>query len=448
MCAACGNSVERDIETLVKGGDAAVQAEKRLGLIRLTRAEPLIAAFENRAHPLDARLAMAGALSRLHLREPDRRIERAMIGALEDPHPALRARAVDELGRFGRRDLVEPVLQLIERERDNQVRLRGLLAVELLMGIEDTWSRNYVRTDRMDSDQRERFTQALVALLPETRDDSLLFGAREWLEIVLAENAEEADELALKARLAEAEAILVAARDLLPDSMHINFKLGRFYYDYVDRAKGEQVLHKGGSLVYVPELKSPPAIDGDLSDPVWQAAARLTDFYSDSAKISAIPSAPETEVLLGHHREHLYIGFAGYEESMSAVSAPEKPRDAEIWMDDSIHFLMDTNRDADTSYIVGTSAAGVFMDMIWPKRHSSDSTFETGTEYGFATDASHWYVEYRIPLEPMQASSVPGTAWNFNIFRVRIGNRSEHTTWKVTHYQVRNQDRWGLLVFR
>ena len=222
----------------------------------------------------------------------------------------------------------------------------------------------------------------------------------------------------------------------------------RFYYDYVDKAKGQQVLHDGGSLVYVPELTSPPELDGDLRDHVWDHATRLTDFYEDSARIGAIPEPPETEVLLGHFRNDLYIGFAGFEESMSNLSAPDKPKDSEIWMDDSVAFLMDTNRDADSSYIVATSAAGVFMDCIWPTRQSTDTSFETGTQYGFATDANHWYVEYRIPLERMQTSSEPGTTWNFNIFRVRIGNRSAHTAWKITHWQVRNQDRWGLLVFK
>ena len=227
----CSDQVDSDIAALVSGGPDTEEAGKRLGFVRLASLEPLIAAFEDRAHPIEARLDLASVLSSLHQREPDRRIEETFVAALRDSNPEIRSAAVTALGKIGRRDLTEPVLQLIERERNEKVQLRCFLAVELLMGIETTWMRDFVRTDRMSAGQRQRFTDALVVLVRDAADDSLRSVAHEWLEVVVAENADEAHGLALKAQMAEAEEILLEGRNLLPDSMHMNFKLGRLTSD-------------------------------------------------------------------------------------------------------------------------------------------------------------------------------------------------------------------------
>ena len=88
LLAGCGEQVDRDIAVVVEGGDDVEAAKMRLGLVSLAQVEPLIQAFESQPHPLRARLDLAEALARLHLREPDPRIESAVIEALRDPEPA------------------------------------------------------------------------------------------------------------------------------------------------------------------------------------------------------------------------------------------------------------------------------------------------------------------------------------------------------------------------
>ena len=441
--AACESRIDRDIALVVAGGDDAADARQRLGLVRLTDVEPLIRAFRDESLPVRARSNFAQALRSLHLREPDQRVESAMIAALDDQHPRVRLEAVSALSQFGKRHLVEPVLRLLEWEQDDDVLLRIFVDLELLMNTH--WT---VNTRRMTREQRARLADIAVRMLAEDVADTVRFRAREWLEVILAEEAEKAHGFALQAELARAESILVAARDKLPDSKHINFKLGRFYLDYLDRTKGERILHDSGSLIYVPRLANPPSIDGDLSDTEWGEATRIEDFFMESITFTVLPAAPETEALIGYLDDNLYIGFTGYEESMEMVSAPVKSRDTEIWMDDHVSVLMDTDRDFTTNYVVRMSASGSFVDQTWGFTSSTDMTYDGGVEQGFQTDANHWYVELRIPLEPMKTSATPGTIWNFNIIRTRIGNRSENTAWKSTHWDARDLNRWGLLVFR
>src|SRR3712207_577724 len=53
-------------------------------------------------------------------------------------------------------------------------------------------------------------------------------------------------------------------------------------------------------------LSAPPEIDGDLSDPVWQEAAkaeRFVDWLNGNANID------QTVVYLGYDDENLYVGW-------------------------------------------------------------------------------------------------------------------------------------------
>ena len=360
----------------------------------------------------------------------------------------MRAKAVEGLGEFGKRDLVEPILQRLETERDDDVRQQIMLAMELLMGVQRTYVRQAVRTDRMTQDQRDRFTDILVSMLQEVLSDSLRLHSREWPEVILHERAKQAHTLALKAELAQAESLLISAHNTLPDSKHINFKLGRFYFDFGHRERGERILHENNCLIYVPRLKVAPTLDGNIEDPGWEVAERVTSFDANSGRISVTPAISKSEVLIGHHDGKLYVGLKAFEESMENVIAPTKPRDAETWMDDSFGIHIDANGDRGF-YSISCSASGTLADSYHsPEGGPSDRTFDSGTRHGFSTDADHWYVEFEIPIETLEASTEPGTAWFVQMVRNAIGNHSEHAEWKKDHWQVRNTDRWGLFVFK
>ena len=443
----CGEQIDRDIAAVIAGGDDAEESAQRLALIKLAQLEPLIAAFEDQSLPMASRLLFADALQRLNMREPDRRIEAAMIKALDDQEATLRAAAVDGLAKFGRRDLVEPVLSLLEREPDDLVRLRIMLAMELFMGLEELWSRRTLETKRMSDDQRDRFTERLLSMLRhEELSDSLSFHTREWLELIMAEKAETAHKLVLGAQMAQAESILVAAREMLPESKHIGFKLGRLYFDHLDREKGIQVLEEAGCLLYCPRLHAAPTIDGDLDDPGWERANRVTEFYSNSSRITSIPSKSRTEAVIGYLDNVFYVGYRGYEADTGKLSTTATVRDEGVWQDDSFDVYMDVNRDGRSFYGILTNAIGTIMDSYVPPDHSH-LEFDLGVDYAVEIGENYWFAEFAIPGERMEVTMEPGVAWNVNLVRARMGNESEYVNWKTTHWQANNPDRWGVLIF-
>src|SRR5437867_5234743 len=57
-------------------------------------------------------------------------------------------------------------------------------------------------------------------------------------------------------------------------------------------------------------LSSPPIIDGDLSDPAWQKAARINRFTDE---LFGNPVQDQTDVYLGYDDKHIYIAFHAHD---------------------------------------------------------------------------------------------------------------------------------------
>ena len=54
-------------------------------------------------------------------------------------------------------------------------------------------------------------------------------------------------------------------------------------------------LRVNGMVLQVPELETPPVIDGHLTDPVWAQATRLDAFYQNVLMVRAIPTEGRSE---------------------------------------------------------------------------------------------------------------------------------------------------------
>src|SRR5579884_3155222 len=78
------------------------------------------------------------------------------------------------------------------------------------------------------------------------------------------------------------------------------------------------------------------AIDGALTEPVWQRAALLTGF-SQFSPLDGIPAADSTQVLLFYTRDALYVGVRAY-EAHGAVHVSMADRD-KITADDNVQIL-------------------------------------------------------------------------------------------------------------
>lgn len=97
--------------------------------------EALIRAFGDRALPARARVALAGALYRLYLREADPTIFASLVGALDDPEPLVRSGVVGAIGNLRKPEAVAPLLRQLDVESDFGIQRDILTALEFV-GLE------------------------------------------------------------------------------------------------------------------------------------------------------------------------------------------------------------------------------------------------------------------------------------------------------------------------
>jgi len=349
--AACTNQVDRNIDKLAREGEDAESAKMALAMARSAAIAPLIAAFEDRSHSTRARADMADALFRLYLREKEPAIRDVLLAALDDADAPVRHAVVKILGDLGTEEASGALIERLAGEEDDAVRHEilvtlGLIGLEEGRGFRDFARRN--TTDKMTPEERARFVDLLIDFRQQDLPDSLMRQTLEWLEVIGEEAIVESRSLVLKADLAGAEALLLEARELVPDSRNVNQQLGKFYYDNGDVDKGLQTLFDIGAALRVPVLPTKPKIDGVLNDPAWEGIEPLTEFYQNVVRMRAYPIAARSEAYIGHRNGNLYIGVVGHEPTTENLAAAATQRDELAFQDDCVELFFDANRDYTT----------------------------------------------------------------------------------------------------
>jgi len=290
-----------------------------------------------------------------------------------------------------------------------------------------------------------------VAMTGETLPDSLRLKALEWLEIIAEEDTQQARSLELKADLDGAEAVLLAARELVPDSKNVNYKLGRFYYDNGQPEKGLDILSEFGLLLRPARLGRAPQIDGVLEEPAWEKVTPLTQFYQCIFKMRAYPIEGKAEAYVGHRDNVLYIGVKGYESSTDNLAAKAIQRDQQVHLDDCAEIFLDLNHDYQTYYQIIVNSLGTISDAQWDsaEQMGPGNNMEWNVECEVATqvEETFWTLEIAIPVAQFERQIKSGDIWGFNLARTRIANAAEYGQWTPTYGMALRPDRFGFLLF-
>ena len=77
---------------------------------------------------------------------------------------------------------------------------------------------------------------------------------------------------------------------------------------------------------FVPRCDRPIHIDGQLTEEMWQRAARLDNFAEISPGENVRPSA-QTEAYITYDDDNLYVGFICYDDDPNSIRATITDRD-------------------------------------------------------------------------------------------------------------------------
>ena len=95
----------------------------------------------------------------------------------------------------------------------------------------------------------------------------------------------------------------------------------------------------------MPELETPPVIDGHLTDPVWSQATRLDAFCQNVLMVRAIPVEGHSEFYVYYSADTIYFGLKAHEESTNGLVATHRTHDSQVWQDDGVEIYIDTDLD-------------------------------------------------------------------------------------------------------
>ena len=449
----CGPSVEELIRQLASSPDQRLLARQELLLAKERAVTPLVAALDDPDFA-DARMDLCEVLISLMVRVEDPRITEALLDHLgSDPNSEIRARIARLLGVHLRREGIDGLLQALQDE-SGEVRYQAMLA---LGSLEDKLSSGH--TQLLQSYAQEFIDDPH----PGVRTEALIRIEGQVLRFL-----QEADKLAAKAQLTEAESLYTVALSHWPASKQANFRLARFYRENGEEQKGLQVLREHGMLFDVPRFESPPVIDGLLNEPVWQQAARADTFYQYSRlHKAALPSDVSTHLMVGRTAEALFIGFRG--DDAHPDSLVVKLRDAAaadtyrggsvteqvtIWTDDITELFIDANFDRESYGHFGINSIGVVADE-WILSHAerretgqwNDPGWQADIEVAAHVGEDYWSLECRLPFDVKDFPQPQrGAMWGFNVVRVFRGQ--EYSQWVRTFGgNAHTPDQFGVLVF-
>ncbi len=183
--------------------------------------------------------------------------------------------------------------------------------------------------------------------------------------------------------------------------------------------------------VEVPRLEETVEVDGQLTDPAWSRAARLTDF-SQYAPTDGRPAEQDTEVLVFYSASAVHFGVRA-EASPGSVRASLAQRD-KLSAEDSITFLLSTFNDgrqaialtvnplgvqADGTLIEGLSAAasGGGFSGISTGREAPDLAPDFVFQSKGRLTEQGYEIEVRVPFKSLRYQKAETQSWGLHVLR-------------------------------
>lgn len=197
--------------------------------------------------------------------------------------------------------------------------------------------------------------------------------------------------------------------------------------------------------VTIPRLDAGPVIDGQLDEPAWQQAARLTGF-SQYSPTDGVPAADSTDVLVWYSATAIYFGIRAY-EAHGAAHGTLANRD-NIFADDNIQIYLSTFNDGRQATVFAVNPLGVQADgvLVESGKSNGNSVFgnpvtggrepiDLSPDYVFQSKGhlTPWgyEVEVRIPFKSLRYQSVRVQDWGLNIER-DVQHDGTTQTWTPT----------------
>ena len=160
---------------------------------------------------------------------------------------------------------------------------------------------------------------------------------------------------------------------------------------------------------------SPVAVDGVLSEEVWQRGPAFTAFVQRDP-VEGQPPAQPTEVRVAYDDDAVYVGARMYDSAPESILVKLARRDASI-ASDRFGVYLDPYRDRRSGYYFMVNAAGTLYDGTLANDVEEDKSWDAVWEARVRRDAGGWTAEMRIPYSQLRFPRLAHREWGINFLR-------------------------------
>lgn len=170
------------------------------------------------------------------------------------------------------------------------------------------------------------------------------------------------------------------------------------------------------SRLAIPKTAAAPALDGDLNDPCWPAAASFVGLTHGKEPMKSW-ELPENQTLFTWDNDHLYVGFRTLFPGRVPLKTgdPRTPeREPEVWGDESFELYIFFG---DQYYRFAGNVAGGSTEA-----HGTDNNWNGPWTYKTTCkmridDRQHWQGEIAIPWQTLARTAPPTEPFRLNFCR-------------------------------
>ncbi len=170
-----------------------------------------------------------------------------------------------------------------------------------------------------------------------------------------------------------------------------------------------------GRVIKAKWLDTPPVIDGDLCDGVWEEAEIADNFYRVEGS-HGVPAELGTKAMVLYDESTLYVGLRCEEPNMEALRETQTRRDSAVWQDDTVQVLLDTYHDQRNCYVLAVNTLGTQMDAKISNESNFDQAWDANWEAKVQKNGNHWTAEMAIPFSELRFDPET-TTWGINFAR-------------------------------
>ena len=164
-------------------------------------------------------------------------------------------------------------------------------------------------------------------------------------------------------------------------------------------------------------IKSGIKVDGDLSDPGWQEAAKVETWFESTVGDNVTPPV-QTIAYVGYDDRFFYVAFDNRDPNPSKIRAPYVDRDNVFADQDFVGMILNAKNDRRSAVEFFVNPRGIQDDGI-----TNDATGSEDFSPDFFWDSAGsigpqgWFVEIQIPLTSIRYPKGDPQTWSLMLYR-------------------------------